>query len=172
MKLIITGERGAGKSTLIARLMSLTVRPIGGFITKRLEPDSAGFHPVYIHPAGRSEVEREYSEANLVGACDAKTHSVNLAAFDEYGRGLLLGAPRGGVIIMDELGFMEARAEKFCEAVFDALAGENDVIAAVKSRFDVPFLNGVRSFPGVENYTLTPENREAIYELLSKKLIG
>ena len=39
--ILISGERGAGKSTLIARLVSAFDGPVYGFCTKRLlEPDA------------------------------------------------------------------------------------------------------------------------------------
>ncbi len=65
---------------------------------------------------------------------------------------------------MDELGFMEARAEAFVRAVFDALNGTIPVIAAVKARFDVPFLNDVRAHPNARLYTITKENRDELFE--------
>ena len=41
--ILISGERGAGKSTLIARLVSAFDGPVYGFCTKRLlEPDAEG----------------------------------------------------------------------------------------------------------------------------------
>lgn len=68
---------------------------------------------------------------------------------------------------MDELGFMEAEAERFKQAVFRALDGEIPVLAAVKAREDVPFLNDVLHHRKVTVYTVTPENWEAVYtELL------
>ena len=50
--IFICGEVGVGKSTLIQRLLLQSTRPLYGFITKKLEPDENGFHPIYIHPAG------------------------------------------------------------------------------------------------------------------------
>ena len=54
----------------------------------------------------------------------------------------------------------------FCRAVLEALEGDIPVIAAVKHRFDVPFLNAVRAMPKAKRYTVTPESREALYEEL------
>ena len=85
--------------------------------------------------------------------------------------GLVLGvivsvARPGGILVMDELGFMEAGAEAFTRAVLEALEGDIPVIAAVKHRFDVPFLNAVRAMPKAKRYTVTPESWEALYEEL------
>ena len=51
-------------------------------------------------------------------------------------------------------------------AVLEALEGDIPVIAAVKHRFDVPFLNAVRAMPKAKRYTVTPESWEALYEEL------
>lgn len=157
--ILICGEVGAGKSTLIQRLIAQNTRPVYGFITKKLDPDENGFHPIYIHPAGASE--RAYEEKNMVGTCDRRTHNINLDAFNTLGVSYLQANP-GGIILMDELGFMEAQAEAFTRAVMNALDGEIPVIAAVKARFDVPFLNEVRAHPNAMLYTITAENRDAL----------
>ncbi|MCE5234883.1 MAG: nucleoside-triphosphatase [Clostridiaceae bacterium] len=161
--ILICGEIGAGKSTLISRLIAHSARPVYGFVTKRLEADGSGFHPIYIHPAGSDA--RRYGENNLVGTCDRKIHNVNLDAFNTLGVSYLKAAPNG-LIVMDELGFMEAKAEAFVSAVFDALNGAVPVIAAVKARFDVPFLNDVRAHPNTRLYTVTKENRDELFERL------
>ena len=67
-------------------------------------------------------------------------------------------------------------AETFIEyaaqtaAVLDALAGDIPVIAAVKSRRDIPFLNAVRAAPLAEVFFLTQENREALYRQLLPRM--
>ena len=50
--LLICGERGVGKSTLIHRLLEHSTREVGGFVTKRLPvADENGFFPIYLYPA-------------------------------------------------------------------------------------------------------------------------
>ena len=41
--ILLCGEVGIGKSTLIARLLEHSSRPVYGFITKKLDPDENGF---------------------------------------------------------------------------------------------------------------------------------
>ena len=71
--ILISGERGVGKSTLIERLLSASTLPRYGFITKMRPAGPDGFHPVYIHPAGQPPHERVYTDANCIGACDSRT---------------------------------------------------------------------------------------------------
>lgn len=161
--ILICGEVGSGKSTLISRLLAHSTRPVFGFITKKLDADENGFHPIYIHPAGSNS--RLYGELNLLGTCNRKIHNVNLDVFNTLGVDYLK-ATQNGIIVMDELGFMEADAEAFTSAVFRALDGTIPVIATVKARFDVPFLNDVRAHKNAKLYTITKENRDELFEEL------
>ncbi len=161
--ILICGEVGAGKSTLVQKLLKATNRPLYGFITKRLEADETGFHPIYIHPAGA--IERAHDEDNLIGTCDTKIHNISTETFNTLGVEYLKAEP-GGLIVMDELGFMEAGAEKFVKSVFAALDGDIPVIAAVKARYDVAFLNEVRAHKNAKLFNITKENRDALYQEL------
>ena len=164
--ILICGDRGVGKSTLIGRLLNETSLPRYGFITKREAEGADGFHPVYIHPARLSEAERVCNEENMIGTCDRRIHNINLSVFNTLGVRCIREAAPDGIIVMDELGFMEADAKEFTDAVFDALSGDIPVIAAVKSRTDVPFLNKVRSMPKAEVFYITPENRDQLFETI------
>ena len=168
--IFICGERGVGKSTLIERLLWASSRPRYGFVTKMRPAGPDGFHPIYIHPAGQPTAERVYTEENCIGVCDSRTHRPNLEVFDGLGVRYVRAARPGGVLVMDELGFFEAKAEAFTAAVLEALSGDVPVIAAVKSRRDVPFLNAVRSQPRAEVFYITPENRDVLYERLLPRL--
>lgn len=167
--ILICGEVGIGKSTLIARLLEHSNRPLYGFITKKLDPDENGFHPIYIHPAGIKM--RVWEQENMIGTCDRRTHNINLDVFNTLGVAYLQAKP-DGIIVMDELGFMESKAEAFVESVFAALDGEIPVIAAVKARFDVPFLNEVRTHPNTKLSMITKENRDALFSELLPTIQG
>lgn len=86
--------------------------------------------------------------------------------FDEWGPRLLAGP---GLLVMDELGFLERDASRFQTAVLAALRGPQPVLAAVKNRDD-PFLRAVRSVPGVRVLYITRDNREGLYRALAREL--
>ena len=56
--------------------------------------------------------------------------------------------------------------------VLEALTGDIPVIAAVKSRTDILFLNAVRSAPRAEVFPITPENRDELFEKLLPRVRG
>lgn len=81
--LLICGERGVGKSTLIRRLLEHSTREVGGFVTKRLPvADENGFFPIYLYPTSQSEGERCNETANLVGTCDSRSSIRHPEVFD------------------------------------------------------------------------------------------
>ena len=161
--IFVVGERGVGKSTLIRRLLEHTNRPVCGFITKSLAADEDGFHPIYIHPATQALEDRCYTGANLIGTCNTRTHNINLEAFDTFGVEYLSNLSPDGIVLMDELGFMEAKSDAFTSKVMEVLDGEIPVLAAVKARTDIPFLVQVRDHPKAELFYVTPENRDELF---------
>lgn len=168
--ILICGERGVGKSTLMEKLLAACPRPRYGFITKMRPAGPDGLRPIYIHPAEQPIAERVYTEANCIGVCDSRTHRPCPDVFNTLGVRLIEAARPDGILVMDELAFFEAQAAFFTAAVLNALAGDVPVIAAVKSRTDIPFLNAVLAAPKAEVFYITPENRDELYEHLLPRL--
>lgn len=109
--ILICGERGVGKSTLIRRLLAENCRPVGGFVTRRLtQADGDGMFPIYLHAAALPPEERPYDPEHLVGTCDSRRSVRYPEAFDRLGPPLLTS---GGLLVMDELGFLENDAHRF-----------------------------------------------------------
>ena len=162
MHVLITGAPGVGKSTLIGRAVAELNRPVFGFETKKETAlaDGEQGSPVYIYEAG---AERKQSKENLVGRCEHRQIEVYKEVFDRYAARLRVPVPEGSIVVMDEIGTMEAVSEEFRHAVLALLDGDAPVIAAVKHK-DTPFLCAVRSHPNCVCLELTPENREDVYE--------
>ncbi len=159
---LIVGPRQVGKSTLIHRVLAEVDMPLFGFETKK---ENALAHPelgspIYIYDAGAEHVQ---TEANLLGYCKNHRSNPYVEGFDRYAPRLRQPVPAGHLVLLDELGFMEARSEEFCSAVMALLDGDAPVIAAVKDK-DVPFLNQVRSHPKCRCFYITEENRDALFE--------
>jgi nucleoside-triphosphatase len=161
--ILICGQRGAGKSTLVERLLAHTTLTVYGYFTKTTPRSEDGFHSIYIYRA--SDPVRRSGKENHIGDCDSRQRTINSAVFDTLGVEYLQ-AKAGGIIVMDEVGFMETESEAFCAAVMRCLDGDIPVLAAVKARFDVDFLNVVRAHPRAALHTITEENRDKLYEQL------
>lgn len=171
MHILLTGEKQAGKSFLIRRLLEGETRPLYGFVTKMEAEDSSGLRPVYMHPASEKQSDWAYTKANLVGLCNReRVQEIFPRTFETLGLSLLVQARPDGLIVMDELGYMESIAPRFTQQVLTLLAGDIPVLAAVKKRPGVPFLEQVWNTPGALKYELTPQTRQSLYETLAPLL--
>ena len=162
MHALIVGDRGVGKSTLIHRVLNELNRPVFGFETKKEEQleDPIRGCPIYIYDAGKAHFQ---TPNNLIGYHKERDIPAITAAFDRYASKLLEVTPEDAVVELDEIGFLEAKSDAFCQAVLHLLEGKNPVIAAVKKR-EHPFLDAVRNHPNARCFYITAENRDALYE--------
>ena len=161
MHVLITGERHTGKSTLLRELSIGLPGPVFGFVTQKeyaLADPEKGV-PVYIYAAGKPCVPEE---RNLIGYCKDHSFSAFPAAFDRFAPELS-DPPKNGIILMDEIGFLEAGSKAFRHAVLSLLNGDVPVLAAVKPD-DHPFLNAVRAHPNCRVFELTGQTRKETLE--------
>ena len=136
---LICGAVGAGKSTLISKILAETEKPLYGYCTKSRNKRADGGHEIYMFPAGKPEDAVKLAECGREGA------NANTEIFETLGVSLIERAENNGIIIMDEIGFMERDSEKFKAAVLKALDGDIPVLGAVKAGHnDCDFLNAVR----------------------------
>lgn len=162
MHALIVGDRGVGKSTLIRRILKELKCPVFGYETKKEEQleDPLRGCPIYIYDAGKPHSQ---TGENLIGYHRDTDFGAFTAAFDRYAPNLMGNVPQDAIVELDEIGFLEAKSESFCQAVVRLLDGDRPVIAAVKNR-ELPFLNRVREHPNARCFTITPENRDILYE--------
>lgn len=165
--ILICGKRRVGKSMLINRVLEDTDRPVYGFLTKASAPDENGVRHVYMYPAGNSSTTddpKERTRDNHIGDTCGKVLSVNTEVFDRLGVSLIHKADRDGILIMDELGFMEENANDFRSAVLAALDSDIPILAAIKDTDkDCSFLEAVKNHPNTELLMIDKENRDELF---------
>lgn len=161
--IVLSGKHSAEKTAMIRRLLNAAARPVYGFVTQKLPPAPDGFHPVYLHPA--AQTSRAYRTENLVGICNRREQCVHPEVFDTLGVSLIEQAKPDGILVMNELGFMEANAAAFCQTVLAALDGEIPILAAIKERSDIAFLQQIRAHPNVLLCSLN-DDEEALFARL------
>lgn len=164
--IIIAGKRQVGKTTLVDRLLENCAIPVYGFRTAPGKSARKGYRSFFMHPAGTPE--RTESDENHIGDGNGKGPIGYPDTFDNYGVSLLEAKP-GGIIVMDELGFMERDAERFCSRVLELLDGDIPVLATAKSGHDIEFLNKVLNHPNADVYHITIDNRDELYEILKNR---
>ena len=127
-----------------------------------MEKAPDGAHRIYMYPAGR--IDGRMSEENHIGDGNTRERTVNLEVFEKLGAELLEAAQPDGVIVMDEIGYMEIGAERFCRDVLNAFDGDIPVLATIKeTERGVEYMDRIRKHPKVKLYNLTRDRFDAIY---------
>lgn len=166
--ILITGNIQTGKSTLVFRVLQQHPEwRIGGFRTVSV-PAADGWMTLHLLP-GDPEIG-VCSKKNQVGKRNPVAHCREAipAAFDRLCEKVFDTADVD-LLLMDELGGMEEDAEVFKHAVLQTLRGPVPVLGVIKPK-DTPFLNDVRSCPGVELIRLDEQNRDKLVSEVEQKL--
>ncbi|NLV50102.1 MAG: hypothetical protein GXY20_05345 [Clostridiales bacterium] len=158
--LLLTGEPGVGKSTLLRKL--LAGRKICGFITVKKEREPDGSFPVFIGPAAGGP-QRLAARVNTGGG--ERFSDV----FDNFGTELLRDLPNDAIAVMDELGFLEDSAERFKESVLSVLENGPHVIGVIKPR-STRFLDSVRAVPDTLIVHVDENSRNELFSELTNLL--
>lgn len=164
MNIFLTGERQAGKSTLLNRVLKEGAYSIAGFKTLPCYSDNEriGF---YIEnmlggrvPPKLSFISRKISQDVWVPVVET---------FEKEGVEILKESlkVKPDIILMDELGFLENEALNFKKHVKYCLDSDILVIGVIKP-LNTPFLDSIRSREDVKVIEVKPENREKVYEEL------
>lgn len=158
MHLFLTGEKGVGKSTLVASLCDAWGRPAGGFRTVRARnvlPERTSVHLLNVRSGEKPGRE------NLLFLPHRSTPEGTAAGFDRLGTAALEPDPDVRLILMDELGPNEGAAERFQRAVFRTLDGSVPVLGVLQQA-DSGFLGAIAARPDVRVVTVTAENRNRL----------
>ena len=103
--------------------------PVYGYSTKMHRNDADGINRVYMYPAGSKY--RTRGPDNYIGSTNDRVLDIKTKTFDGLGTELICSAKRDGILVMDEIGFMESGAEDFCKAVSEAFDGDIHILASI-----------------------------------------
>ena len=161
--ILLCGNRRSGRSSMIRELVEETRLPVHGYRTCTLNTRPDGYHEIYMFPYGQEELSP--AEACHIGDCNTRERVIRDEVFNTLGVELVTGDARG-ILVMDELGFMEAHAEAFCAAVLGKLRGDGHVLAAVRTSIDTPFLRQILATEDARVVQMDPERFDAIRDEL------
>ena len=162
--IVIAGKRHVGKTTLVNRILDDNIVPVYGFRTASGKSLRPGYRSFFMHPAGVSE--RFESEENHIGDGNGIQPVGYPEVFDTFGLKCLEASP-GGVIVMDELGFMEKDAELFCSRILELFDGDIPILATAKEGHDIDLLNRIFDHPNAEVFHINTDNRDELYDTIS-----
>ena len=108
---------------------------------------------------------------NEVGIAGGRVIRVNPDVFNSIGCALVraVGEDGEGMIVMDEIGYMEDEAEDFCAAVREAFDGDIPVLASIKrTEHARRHIDTILHHPRANVFMLTESNREEVYAKVSE----
>ncbi|HEX5042256.1 MAG TPA: nucleoside-triphosphatase [Candidatus Polarisedimenticolaceae bacterium] len=166
-KIFVTGDPGCGKTTAMRRVVErLASLPMSGFLTEEVRENGArtGFRGVTLD--GKVFT---LARAGAAGDFRVGPYGVMLEELEAVGVPALRPAPETRLVVVDEVGKMEAFSPGFREAITDLLAGSVAVLGTVAVH-GVGFVKKVRHDPRVTLVRMTRASREAIVGDLLRRL--
>jgi nucleoside-triphosphatase len=172
-KIFVTGRPGVGKTTLVFKVSNeLKARGfnVGGIVTLEVRSGGAriGFKIVDIQSGAEAQLA---SISSAIGPRVGKylVHVENLDAFAVTS--ILRALEQCDLVVVDEIGPMELKSQKFIDAVRKALASEKPLLATLHYKLKHPLLDYIRSRRDFELVELTPSNRDALPSAIVEKLL-
>lgn len=151
-----------GKSTVINKVLAKASLTVGGFRSgfdhQRSQPDRWLYMWDASHPPAQDEAHR------IVHFTENKPQ-VFTERIDVIGAAALRRAHENGaqLILMDECGRFEGKAERFKEEIFASLDGDTPVLGVVRQGYG-GWLDDIRNHSKVTVLTVTEENRDTLHE--------
>ncbi len=173
MKVIVTGEPGVGKTTLVKRVVEgLGDRAIGFWTEEVRDPRTKrrmGFKVVTTDGKEALFASKRFTSKHLVGS-----YGVNVRKFEELVLPVLeraLRSPKGKVVIIDEVGKMELFSKRFRELVRKLAENPKvNLVATIPIRDVHPLVKELRRLPDAVVIELRRSNREGMHEEVLKLL--
>ncbi len=156
--LFVTGDPGAGKSTLVREAVrALGVRP-GGYLTRAFPRRGRKIRCeiVSLTPGAgkRAGVLASADRTGVLRLNPADLESVGAAALER-------AAGRSPLVVMDEIGHLEGASARFRKAVAACLQSATPVLGAIKSS-PGPFVDRIKSRSDVLVLELSPDRYPAV----------
>jgi len=166
LKVVITGEPGIGKTTVVRRVVERLGHDAEGFWTQEVRDKRSrkriGFKVVTTEGNEALFASKKFTSKNLVGS-----YGVNVKRFEEVALPVLEKALRseGSVAVVDEVGRMELFSKRFRELV-EILMGrrDKDAIFTIPVRDVHPLVARLRRLEGAVLIEVDLENRDALAE--------
>ena len=162
--LLITGEPGIGKTTLIMKLAEelKSLHPVGFYSAEiRVDGVRKGFQLIGLDGRRGTLAHVDCRSYKVVGK-----YRVNVRAFDEFLEVLNLTAADGRIVIIDEIGKMECMSHLFRDLV-EVLLDQDRIVIATVARDGAGMIEQVKQRDDVVLFEIMRRNRS---EMVSKVL--
>ncbi len=157
--ILLTGNPGCGKTTVLQRVVARLTQSAGGFYTQEIRQRGVrkGFGVTSLDGRKGVLASVEVKSPKKVGK-----YGVNLSALDEVAaRSIEEAVAAKKIVVIDEIGPMEILSERFRNAVMSALRSESLILGTIVRR-SLPFTDEIKAMPHVTVIEVNRENREEL----------
>ncbi|NLL52020.1 MAG: nucleotide kinase [Peptococcaceae bacterium] len=168
MHIFLTGEIQVGKSTVIAKTLSLLDITPGGFRTYFGPDRKSPNRLLYMNSASEAPI---YKQDNAIAIFSENKPPQPLTdKFDIFGSELIRAARANSkLILMDECGSLERKAFLFQKTVLESLDYETPILGVIKLD-SFGWTDQIKQHPKVKLFFVTVENRDTLPIMLAKIL--
>ena len=166
--ILITGRPGAGKSSLVKRLLEhIPTDAASGFLTEEIRD---GFQRVGFRVVTTDGREGLLAHVKLSGDRQVGRYGVDVTGFEKLVLHLIdPKVVESPILVIDEIGRMECLSVKFCAAVDFAL-GSSNLVVATAGLVESGYPAELRKRSGIEVLELDRENREETFAKVFKRV--
>lgn len=166
MKILLTGEPGIGKTTVVRKVLENYGLPAGGFYTGEIRE---GGRRVGFEIATLDGDRSVLAHRDFAGRCRVGRYGVDVGELDRVGVASIEEAVgRGGLVVVDEVGRMELFSKRFATAVLKALDSGKPFLGTIMKRRH-PFADGLKVRDDVVLIEVTHDNRDSLPAIIVNK---
>lgn len=165
--IFVTGEKGAGKSTIVNKVLDeLGIKPVGfRTLPYEIEDVRRGFYLSGLVTCS------EYKNNTPISVMIGSKRCVGITdTFETLGVEILVRSlEQEPIILLDELGKLERDAIAFQEMVIRCLDSDKLVIGVLK-QCELPFIQDIAKRPDTKVLVVTKENRALVLNEIIEEL--
>ncbi|HDI52189.1 MAG TPA: NTPase [Bacteroidetes bacterium] len=161
VNILLTGNPGVGKTTLIQKIIAQINQPAIGFYTVEIRQgrNRVGFEIVTLDGQRGILAHQDFHSSFRVGK-----YGVNLIDLENIGVvALQKGLQSDSLIVVDEIGKMELFSQKFQKVIWMILDSSNPFLATVTKRPN-SVATRIKARKDVQLYEITKSNRNEMVE--------
>ena len=167
--LIVTGNPGIGKTTLIKECILPFRERTGGFYTEEIKEgdERAGFLIKTLD--GQEGI---FAKKGLKSSAKLNKYGINLNVLESLGvRAVQKALEEKAVVVIDEIGAMEILSPLFCSTVTEALQKAPLLLATIRLKAE-PFTSQIKKMSETKLVVLTRENYSLVKSQIRQWLEG